>query len=176
MERNTDRINRIKPVVGISGIALWGVVWIANSGKDVPVILFGSLIWIVLSYGVWRDWKAHRIHDAIPVSTGLLGIVYCMVTTQPPSYWGAGLLVNTTVMGIMYLASKRSVGLGDVKLLMALGIYLGPLAAFHLLFHASWISALTALAGIAFKRVKLCQELPFAPFIAAGYLLAISSL
>lgn len=176
MEKNTNRRNRMKSVAGICGIAMCGVLWIANSGKTFPVILYGSLIWIVLSYGAWRDWEIHRIHDAIPISAGLLGIVYCVGTTQPPSYWGMGLLLNITVMGMLYLVSRKSIGLGDVKLLIALSIFLGPLGAFHLLFHTSWISALSALAGIALKRVKLGQELPFAPFIAAGYLLAISSL
>lgn len=175
MEQNINRIDEVKRIVGIGSIALCGLLWLANMEKVVPVLIFGAGIWMLLAYAAWVDWKTHQIHDAVPLCVGLLGGLYCVVTLQPLSYWGMGLLTNGIVMGMLYTVSRKSIGLGDVKLLIALGIYLGPLTSFYLLFHASWMGALAALAGMALKRMQMGQAIPFVPFIAAGYLLALSS-
>lgn len=157
----------------ISGMV--GLIWISLLNDPLPYKVIGSGIWLVLIYAAGVDCKTHTVHDAVTLSVGLMGALYCVVAFQPLVHWGGGIAMNGLVMGSLYILSRKSIGAGDVKLMIALGLFLGPFKSFYLLFHASWIGALVAVAGLALKKVNRHQEIPFIPFIAAGYLLAISS-
>lgn len=156
-------------------IASLGLFWISQLIQPDSYRILGGAIWLVLCYGALNDWKTRTVHDGVSVIVLLLGGIYCLATRQPLIHWGLGLLLNGLLMGLVYLLSRKALGLGDVRLLIALGMFLGPLRSYYLLFHASWLGALTVLAGFALRKVNRNQELPFIPFIAAGYLLAISS-
>lgn len=86
---------------------------------------------------------------------------------------GAGLAGG----GILFLAAGATVGkglgMGDVKLVAVMGFYLGFKALMSSLII---ILTLTALAGtglLLFKKISLKSELPFAPFAAAGTVIAL---
>lgn len=157
-------------------IAVMGLIWISGLVHPFPYKAIGGGIWLVLLYAAHQDWKTHRIHEGVCIVIALLGVLYCIVTVRPPIHWGMGMGLSGLAMGLLYLLSRRSVGLGDVMMITALGVYLGPFKSFYLLFHASWIGALAAVTGLLLKKMNTRQEIPFVPFIAAGYLLAISSL
>ena len=71
------------------------------------------------------------------------------------------------------LRKRDGLGLGDCKLLAAMGAWLGlnglPLA----LAPAAVAGALTGLVMIALGRASLSAEIPFGPFLAAGGALAL---
>ncbi len=157
-------------------IGVLGVAWISLLIHPFPYKAIGSGIWLLLLYGAGIDCKSRRVHDAVPLSIGSLGVIYAVVTAQPLTQWGAGVILNGLIMGLLYLLSRKSVGLGDVKLVTALGLFLGPFKSFYLMFHASWLGALLVVTGLILKKMNKQDEIPFIPFIAAGYLLAISSL
>lgn len=157
-------------------LAILGLIWISWLIHPFPYKVIGGGIWLALLYAAVVDWKTQMVHDGVPLAVGLLGALYCVITFQPIIHWGLGVGINSVVMGILYVLSRKSIGSGDVKLMIALGLFLGPFKSFYLLFHASWIGALVAIAGLALKKVNRHQEIPFIPFIAAGYLLAISSM
>lgn len=165
-----------KDRMAMASIGVLGAVWISFLAHPFPYKAIGCGIWLVLLYGARMDVKTHRIHDGVWLSVAVLGAVYAGATFQPLSHWGAGLALNGLVMGLLYLLSCKSIGMGDVRLVTALGIFLGPLKSFYLLFHASWLGALVAVTGLVLKKMNRNHEIPFVPFIAAGYLLAISSL
>lgn len=86
---------------------------------------------------------------------------------------GAGLAGG----GILFLAAsaavRKGLGMGDVKLVAVMGFYLGFKALMSSLII---ILTLTALAGtglLLFKKISLKSELPFAPFAAAGTVIAL---
>lgn len=164
-----------RPAIGLVFTALLGLMWISQMIHPFPYKVIGSGIWLVLLYAAFVDWRTNLVHDAVLLAIALMGALFCLVTCQPLLHWGLGLGLNTLVMGSLAALSRRSIGMGDVKLIIALGLFLGPFKSFYLLFHASWIAALAAVVGILLKRVNPHQEIPFIPFIAAGYLLAISS-
>lgn len=153
-----------------------GLIWISRLLAPYPFKFISCGIWLVLFHAAVVDWKTHLVHDTVPLAIAIMGGLYCLVTYQPLSHWGAGLALNALVMGSLYVLSRKSMGFGDVMVMAALGMFLGPFKSFYLLFHASWIGALVAIAGLLMKKVDQKQQLPFIPFIAAGYLLAISSL
>lgn len=157
-------------------LAILGLLWISWLIHPFPYKVIGSGIWLILLYAAMVDWKTHLVHDAVPLGVGLLGALYCFITSQPIGHWGLGLGINGVIMGVLYVLSRKSIGAGDVKLMIALGVFLGPFKSFYLLFHASWLGALFAVIALLLKKMNRHQEIPFIPFIAVGYLLAISSL
>ncbi len=157
-------------------ITLLGWFWISKLGQPDPFRILGSGIWMVLVHAALEDVETHKIHDSATLCVLLLGVLYCFISEKTVLHWGLGLLGNTAVMGLLYLLSRKAIGFGDVKLTISLGAFMGPWASFYLLFHASWLGALAALMGLASRKMRTGQEIPFVPFLAAGYLLAISSM
>ena len=63
-------------------------------------------------------------------------------------------------------------GLGDAKLSVAIGFFLGwPISLWAMLF-AFWIGGLFGVMGLLFKKFNLKAEIPFGPFLALGTLIA----
>ena len=72
------------------------------------------------------------------------------------------------------LFKRESMGGGDIKLSALLGAYLGWQQVIFVLVCASFVGALTGIAGILLsKQVKKTRLIPFGPFLALGALVAI---
>lgn len=84
-----------------------------------------------------------------------------------------GGLVIGGIMLIGALFRVSSMGMGDLKLMLASGLLLGPLVTFAALMHAFVLGGFGA--GIAILRYKksLKSQIPFGPYLAAGLLLAL---
>jgi prepilin signal peptidase PulO-like enzyme (type II secretory pathway) len=61
-------------------------------------------------------------------------------------------------------------GMGDVKLLVMIGVYVGFPAVFFSLFLGSLAAFVVILTGLLLKRQSLKSTIPFGPFIAIGSL------
>jgi leader peptidase (prepilin peptidase)/N-methyltransferase len=85
-------------------------------------------------------------------------------------------LVAVATFGCLHFASPRSLGLGDVKLVAALGMSLGWLGWGELAVAAVLgfvIGAVVGLALVAAGRLGRRDHLPFGPFLAAGTLVTL---
>jgi leader peptidase (prepilin peptidase) / N-methyltransferase len=74
------------------------------------------------------------------------------------------------------LVSPRGMGMGDVKLALVLGLYLGWLGLGHValgLFLGFLLGALVGLLLIALGLRSRRDHVPFAPFLAAGTIIAV---
>jgi leader peptidase (prepilin peptidase)/N-methyltransferase len=97
--------------------------------------------------------------DWLSLRTALIGSVAA----------GAGLLV-------INLISPRGMGMGDVKLALVLGLYLGWLDLGHVLLGLFLGFLLGAVGGVALIVLKLRtrrDHVPFAPFLAGGAVLTV---
>ena len=86
---------------------------------------------------------------------------------------GAGVLLIPFLVG--ELRRVPAVGGGDVKLMAVVGAFLGPRAAFHVLFYTClvglvWVVALVAWRVTDTQRDHPPMKLPFAVCIAVGVL------
>lgn len=77
-----------------------------------------------------------------------------------------GLLLGAGISALCRLIVKDGIGLGDVKLLMALGLYQG-IRIFPQMLAISSLAALLA-AFVVKIRKREQTTLPFAPFLSAG--------
>ena len=64
-------------------------------------------------------------------------------------------------------------GMGDVKLLVLIGVYVGFPGNFISLFFGVLIAAVVIIIGFIFKQMKFGKTIPFGPFIALGSLMFV---
>jgi leader peptidase (prepilin peptidase)/N-methyltransferase len=119
--------------------------------RIVLATLFVSVPLLAVAALLGRDWSSLR--------TALLGSVAA----------GAALLV-------INLISPKGMGMGDVKLALVLGLFLGWINLGHVVLGIFLGFLLGALGGVLLIALKLrtrSDHVPFAPFLAGGAALAV---
>lgn len=101
---------------------------------------------------------------------GAAGIVFCFGSGMQVSSIIESLIPGLTILGIAKLTDEA--GEGDAVMLFVIGIFLGRINTFVILFIA--VSLAFSIGGL----IILCngtkkKEIPFAPFLFGGYITAI---
>jgi len=137
--------------------------------------------WTLISYGVlvvflgvvsFYDFKSLIIPNRILLMGGLLGLLLFFFNKEL-SY--VSVLLGVVVVGGLGLAiaylTKGGLGLGDVKLLVCLGIYMGLWKLVNVVLLSTILSGLVGLVLLVMGRVSKKTVMPFAPFIFIGTIL-----
>ena len=138
------------------------------------------LKWITLLWGCYilsiTDLKERRIPNRIIV--GLLAIRFIFLLyeliknydfTWEIIYGTAmGAAVGFLVMMAGRMVSRKSVGMGDVKLFMIMGAYTGNNEIFIVMFYTFVLSAITGVILLAARKIHIKDSVPMAPFAFLG--------
>jgi leader peptidase (prepilin peptidase)/N-methyltransferase len=137
----------------------------AHRSVFVSALLVGSVI----------DWQLKIIPDSITLS--LLALSPLVVYLHPELDWLSSLLGIIMGGGIIYLIAwiyyllRRGygIGMGDAKLLAAIGGWLGYQAIFSTILYGALLGSFYGVALMAKNRnYSLQTEIPFGPFLAFG--------
>ncbi|MFI0242591.1 prepilin peptidase [Streptomyces sp. NPDC016845] len=130
------------------------------------------------------DARTHRLPDVLTLPLAAVALALLGAASLLPGAAGAwtgallGALTLTTLFLIVFLASPRTLGFGDVKLAPALGTVLGwygwPLLLLGL-FIGCLLAAAHGLLLIARREATARTALPFGPPLLLGALLAIAA-
>jgi len=93
---------------------------------------------------------------------GLLSIIPAVIL---------GFLFCAITFGIAYIVSKGSLGAGDVKLAILLGIFLTGEYVVGTVFYGSLLSAGFSIVQMLRKKLKRKDEIPFVPFLYMGLII-----
>ncbi len=144
--------------------------WKFGSGAELlpPLLLIAALIAIF-----FIDLEHYIIPNAIVLPVAAVGLGLAIAVH--PHRW-AELLAAGAISGVFFLVlaliKPGGMGMGDVKLALALGFFLGK-AVIVAMFAAFLLGALTGVALIAVRGKKMSSRLPFGPFLAVGAILAL---
>ncbi|MDY4112429.1 MAG: prepilin peptidase [Roseburia sp.] len=150
---------QVPPIYAVKRLCVIGLLWpIAESDYQemrIPnkVILIGLLIRLLILvaegvfYGisVWGTWANEGI-------AAIAAAVLCFVCI---------------------LISKGSMGMGDIKLMIMMALFLGIEGMCYAMFMAVFFAFIVAVILLISKRKGRKDAIPFAPFILAGTLAAI---
>ena len=127
---------------------------------------WGIVIITLLIFSAGFDLKYMILPDfstAILIAIAFLGVVFDEKNIIPYLVTAIG---ASGFLGLLYIVTKgKGMGLGDVKLAVFMGLFLGwpkTLGAFYLAFIAG---AIVGLILLGFKKVRMKSEIPFGPFL-----------
>jgi leader peptidase (prepilin peptidase)/N-methyltransferase len=137
-------------------------------------LLSAALAWIDLHYGIIPDW--------LNLTIAGLGLSKALMIGGPLSgleaaLQGAAIGAIFWLLRRLYFAFRnvQGLGLGDVKLLAAAGIWVG-VAGLPILLLVATLTALASAGLLQLSGWQLTRQtsLPFGPFLALGLLVALA--
>jgi leader peptidase (prepilin peptidase)/N-methyltransferase len=166
------------PVAVVTGaLALGGLT--LRFGDPVPAAAFGAYL-VALVLLLATDLDQRLLPDlvtlpAIPLALGfaLLGLNPLVPADALP----VAVVVAIAVPGVLYLFSipfgAGAFGLGDVKLLVSVGLLAGPLRMGSGVAYGTLLAGVVIVALLVARRITLKSYVPFGPFLIFGAIWAI---
>ena len=156
------------------GFALlyWRFGWTWTFGRY--LLLYGFLVPIA-----FIDWDRKLILNRLTLPCAVTGLAYILVFQI--AMWKSALTgMATGALGLLFLGflgslifKKDSLGMGDVKMIGIIGLYVGFPDVFYVMIFAMISAALYIVYGLISKRLEMGEHIPFGPFIAIGALVQL---
>jgi prepilin signal peptidase PulO-like enzyme (type II secretory pathway) len=139
--------------------------------EGVSLLVFLSAV-TVLAYIVLYDVR----HMLVPLGPAALFIILALIFSLLGT-WTITPLVVATLSALVFLALHllsrgRLMGLGDVPVVFGLALVVGPVNAVDGFLFSFWVGGLVGV-GMLLAGWGRKQPIPFVPFLAVGYLLAL---
>jgi prepilin signal peptidase PulO-like enzyme (type II secretory pathway) len=140
----------------------------------VGIWIIKSILIVALLSLAYIDWKTFRLPNVITYPLIFLGIAFNAssdLRLSTPSSAFIGALVGYTSLwalntGYRLLKNRNGIGMGDAKLLAALGSWLGLSALPSILLIASVTGIAGGIIWLQWRGYQLQQAFPFGPFLA----------
>ncbi|HEY6758872.1 MAG TPA: prepilin peptidase [Baekduia sp.] len=168
-----EKISARYPVVEAITAALYVLV-VAVKHDDVEQMVLGLVLVTFLVPIAVIDLDVKRIPNALTAPAAVLAIVLgaLLAPSDLPEQLAAGAAALIFFL-LPTLLNKKGMGMGDVKLVGVLGLYLGRAVA-PAIFIALILGVVVGAAVVASKGVTSGRKtkIPFGPFLAVGALIA----
>ena len=174
----------IKYVV-LTGVVFIGVT-IVQTGYALEHDIYTLAVlmkWATLFWGMYLlakvDYHEKKIPNKIVLALLLfrLGFLAYEVFSNL-EYWKTvvvypvlGAIIGGVIMAIAMLLSRKGVGMGDVKMFIMIGAFVGSSEIIATMFYTFLISAVGGIGLIIFKKASVKDSVPMAPFACAGIVL-----
>ncbi len=174
----------------LGGFSLFMDKMFAGGGVNWDFLFAVALLLVILSILlliVVYDLKHKIIPDTFSYSFALLSLLKLLFFPQTFPFvltvWDlfAGVILAAPFAFLWVVSQGRWMGLGDAKLALGIGWFLGLKAGLTAIILAFWIGAIFGIALIVFgkfqktplfgHRVSMKSEVPFAPFLVLGLFL-----
>lgn len=162
-------------IIYVAGLMLYGAI-VSHSVAIVSlyVALGGILLWLT-----WVDRQLQRLPNVLVGAVALLALLAWLMGCLPVGWLNAmlGALVGggaflLLALGMERLTGRPGLGMGDVKLLAALGLWTGVSGLPLVVLLASWAALPWALWVML--RGERERRLPFGPFLClAGWMVTL---
>ena len=132
-----------------------------------------SVIFILcLLYHTYTDMKSMLLYDKVTLLLAAVGVVRAFFEHQLlEALYGAGAML--VIMLLLYFVSRGGMGEGDVKLALALGIWLGLEQGLLCLLLAFVSGGIVGALLLLRRRGGLKQAIPFGPFLAVAAIILL---
>lgn len=128
------------------------------------------------------DKKSKRIPNEILLVLVYMRIILFVVECVCYTSYALAMLISILLGGVLggglfficYLITKGGVGMGDVKLFLVVGFYLGSRGIMAVIVTTVFSSAIYSIVQLIRKKAKLKDEIAFAPFVWIGLVLAMA--
>ncbi|WP_407308271.1 prepilin peptidase [Desulfosporosinus sp. SB140] len=121
------------------------------------------------------DLDTFCLPDVLTLPLWGLGILGAFLLPGSPNGWES-VLSSLGAGGLFWVIAKvypQGMGFGDVKLVAALGAFLGFPSIFLAIFSGSFLGALIGIFYILTGHKSFRQQIPFGPYLSLGGVLAL---
>jgi Flp pilus assembly protein protease CpaA len=153
----------------------------ANNTVSLYAHLTLMITYVMVSMAGIYDFKLKSIPNFIPLSLVITRVLIFaaefIAGEKEVSFIISSLIGGFTCMLLLYIAMKITrggIGYGDIKLFGAIGFCTGFYSVFAVLLFSLLVCAVFSLPKIAARKQKLSGDVPFAPFIYAGYVITLT--
>lgn len=156
------------------------IFWLNTVSFSLTLAYFATLFSLLIVITVY-DFKHKMIPNSLSFALGLfsfVGLFFFLNTNFYPHIptlmeFLSGPILALPFALLFFISRGKWMGFGDAKLAIGLGWMLGLSLGLSALVLAFWIGAIFGILLIIFsKKHKLKTEVPFAPFLALGTLVA----
>ena len=129
--------------------------------------MFTIVFLVCLLVHCYTDLRWQLLYDEVNLFLGFMGLAYaCLAGKLLEALAGAGL--GCGLLLLIYWLSRGGLGLGDVKLALSLGMWLGAEGTLLALLIAFLSGGLVGLLLLAAGLKGRQDAIPFGPYIALG--------
>lgn len=179
-QMNDKRFRILAVAGGIAGIVL--CVEFVLFSYSVPKILRYLILLESMFLIAWIDQRERRIPNKILLAMlAARTVIFIVEWILIPSMGlallissGFGMLLGGGMFLLAHFLSRGGVGMGDVKLFAVAGWYVGAGSIMALVFLTALVSAAYSIVMLLLKKIKLKEEIPFAPFVLMGTILTMA--
>lgn len=147
---------------------LFSVIMVLQMGGSY-VGMTALFIGIALAFATVADLRNLTIPNRISLSVLMLSLLFMLFNQDLVIKNTIAMGITGVILMIAYFMSKKQIGLGDVKILVALSLFLGAEKMVELLLISTLLAGLFGLGGMVLKKLDKRTELPFMPFVFIGY-------
>ena len=165
-------------VVALVGALALGLLPLRFGSDPLAFAIFGA--WFVtLIVGLATDLDQRILPDLLTLPVIPVALVYALSGANPlvGQELAPALLAAVAIPAVLYLPSipfgAGAFGLGDVKLLIGVGLLAGGSRALGSVFIALLVAGLVLVVLLAARRIGRRSYIPFGPFFIAGALWAV---
>ena len=165
-------------VVALTGALALGLLPLRFGSDPLAFAIFGA--WFVtLIVGLATDLDQRILPDLLTLPVIPVALVYALSGANPlvGQELVPALLAAVAIPAVLYLPSipfgAGAFGLGDVKLLIGVGLLAGGSRALGSVFIALLVAGLVLVVLLAARRIGRRSYIPFGPFFIAGALWAV---
>ena len=149
-------------------MALWGA-YVGWQAASLAIATSALLVTTILLCIALVDFQVRRIPNALVLALLAWAAVQIVWLGQPaPLAAVAGLLAAGGLFLLLRIVSRGQMGMGDVKLEVALGALLGFPAIVNAMFFGVIAGGLAALVLLLTKRVGRKDPIAYGPYLALG--------
>jgi len=133
----------------------------------------GLLIIVFLVFSAMFDLKYMILPDfstVILIIIAFLGVVFDEPNVIP--YLLSALVASGFLLILNLITKGKGMGMGDVKLAIFMGLFLGPQKTIVAFYVAFIVGAIYGLILMALKKAKKKSQIPFGPFLILGIFVA----
>lgn len=162
-EHVTSRARFRKPLLFLLLLLCLGKAFITAAP---PALYYITIAIAILSFVTATDFEQHVIFDSMLLPLAVCGICYTWHMKLPLwEHFAAG-LGGGLLFFILTLLSKGAIGGGDIKLIAALGLWLGYKPLVIVILYGAMAGGAAAFILLLSKKIGLKQYLAYGPYFA----------
>ena len=159
------------------GIALFLTIIMLFLNKEynfMAAFFIYSLMFVILTAIALIDFLLKVIPDSLVIAGIMVGGIGAFISPEV-SWFDAlsGMLLAGGIFLVLFIITKHSLGFGDVKLFVSLGLCLGLERVLSAMLLSIILCALTGVVLMSINYSNKKKMLPFAPFALVGTIIAV---